>query len=744
MSIDWYDPREDRPHEWDYEEQQRLLDEYGEPGDPFQHLINPDPATKMSTTFGFIADNDDPLESGRVMVYMPELDMGDPKTPLGWFPLIRPNTGFGILPGIGEKVIIIFLDDNPNCPVVYASMYTQQNRPDPAVKTDRHQIRFSTPSGSVLAFHEEKGKESIELSAHKGKMRLIIDAENGIEITNELGEIHIECKELITDSEDFLVETKKECQISAGEINIEASKGIKLESAKEVSLKASKIKLQGNSVTAGGKPVASHSDQAIGIDMHTIMVPSNSGLQPMPNVPHPFLGKLKSKLSTTVTFGERAIATKGSEAVMPDPGHIPMPPGVKFQQTPKGKGKITGGCVDKVKVDGKPIAVIGSTVTSCSDTGQQDHIQVISAGSPAILPIMMPGMDPDQYKRDGGTMFDTRDLYSKEPRDTRYLHPKMQNPQWSVGKAKAGEEVTLSVDFENQYPECTAYFDIYREGDNPEKDPPVKKLWGQNKDGKAKTKWSTFLPDGTQDKNSEEQKDVKLFFQVSAFKCGKLKGPEFTLEVEKPEFSELEWNRVEYDKDGKPVKKEKVEKAEYGTTVLLSAKVKNLKDGKNVNVYVYEHGYKDPEQYLVRKLVEIKDGMVHVDWDVLVTKKRLLELTKEDKLRFVFAIETPSGSVRSKDSEGCQASFTLREYVDLSEGSQISDGQAVLESEDKSYSKTIPIPGGTQQNERLLLEFKDVLPGNPYKLTIKHVNQQDRVWFDKVGFTDLFYSEGSL
>ena len=136
--------------------------------------------------------------------------------------------------------------------------------------------------------------------------------------------------------------------------------------------------------------------------------------------------------------------------------------------------------------------------------------------------------------------------------------------------------------------------------------------------------------------------------------------------------------------------------------------------------------------------------MVHVDWDVLVTKKRLLELTKEDKLRFVFAIETPSGSVRSKDSEGCQASFTLREYVDLSEGSQISDGQAVLESEDKSYSKTIPIPGGTQQNERLLLEFKDVLPGNPYKLTIKHVNQQDRVWFDKVGFTDLFYSEGSL
>ena len=576
-------------------------------------------------------------------------------------------------------------------------------------------------------------------------MRLIIDDEHGIEITNELGDVYIECQEFVSDSEDFIVESKKETQISSEELTIDASKGVKFESAKEVIFKGSKIKLQGNSVTAGGKPVASHSDQAIGIDMHTIMVPSSSGLQPMPNIPHPFLGKLKSKLSQTVTFGERAIAVKGSEAVMPDPGHIPMPPGVKFQQTPKGKGKITGGCVDKVKVDGKPVAVIGSTVTSCSDTGQTDHIQVISAGAPAILPIMMPGMDPDQYKRDGGTQFDTRDLYSKEPRDTRYLNPKMKNPKWSVNKGKVGEEVTLSVEFENQYPECSAYFDLYREGDDPQKVPPIKKLFGHNREGKAEVKWSSFLPeDDQQDSDKDDPKDVKLFFEVSAFKCGKLKSPEFTLEPIKPEFSELEWNHVDYDKNGKQTKREKVDKAEYGTKVQLSAKVKNLKDGKNVNVYVYEHGYKDPEQYLDRKLVEIKYGMVHVDWEVLVPKKRLQELTKEDKLKFVFAIETPSGSVRSKDSEACRATFTLREYVDLSEGSQLNDGQAILESEDKSYNKTIPIPSGTKQSKRLLLEFKEVLPGSPYTLTIKHVNQQDRVWFGKVAFADLFHWEGSL
>ena len=269
--------------------------------------------------------------------------------------------------------------------------------------------------------------------------------------------------------------------------------------------------------------MTSQSDQAIGIDMHTIMVPSSSGLQPMPNIPHPFLGKLTDKLSKTVTLGERPIATKGSEAVMPGPGHVPMPPGVQFQKTPKGKGKITGGCVDKVKVDGKPIAVLGSTVSSCSDTGQQDHIKVIAAGAPAVLPIMMPGMDPDQYKRDGGTMFDTRDLYSTKPRDTRYQNPKMKNPKWGHSKAKVGEEVTLSVEFEGQYPGCTAYFDVYKDGDDPEKDPPVKKLLGHNKDGKAEVSWTWYYHPEDYDEPFKEK--PKFYFMVSAFKCGKLKSP---------------------------------------------------------------------------------------------------------------------------------------------------------------------------------------------------------------------------
>lgn len=32
------------------------------------------------------------------------------------------------------------------------------------------------------------------------------------------------------------------------------------------------------------------------------------------------------------------------------------------------KGKVTGGTVDTVKVDGKPVAVVGSSVTTCSGT----------------------------------------------------------------------------------------------------------------------------------------------------------------------------------------------------------------------------------------------------------------------------------------------------------------------------------------------------------------------------------------
>jgi len=68
-------------------------------------------------------------------------------------------------------------------------------------------------------------------------------------------------------------------------------------------------------------------DQVVGIDLHDIKVPTNSGLKTIPMIPHPYLGKLADKLSQDVTINDLPAATKGSKSKFDTPGHICMPPG---------------------------------------------------------------------------------------------------------------------------------------------------------------------------------------------------------------------------------------------------------------------------------------------------------------------------------------------------------------------------------------------------------------------------------
>lgn len=126
-----------------------------------------------------------------------------------------------------------------------------------------------------------------------------------------------------------------------------------------------------------GQPAAKKNDQAIGIDIHVVLVPSPGGPVPTP-LPHPFTGVLDTKLSGDVNIDGLAAATKGSIATN-TPKHIPTPPGTSFQTPPANKGPVSTGSAT-VNINDRQAARVGDTVDSCEGTSVIVGISTVFIG----------------------------------------------------------------------------------------------------------------------------------------------------------------------------------------------------------------------------------------------------------------------------------------------------------------------------------------------------------------------------
>ena len=399
-----------------------------------------------------------------------------------------------MLPDIGTQVICCFFNYSPSKPIVIGSVYTPRAKPPLKENPDNNLKVFTTKSGSKIILNDKEGEEQILIHTKDGKMRLVLDKAKGLSIANEQGDISIKCRKLTIEGKDNTTITMKKklaikCQND--KLSLKARQALALKSGKDVVLKGQKIKLKGNmGVTAGGKQIATKDDQVMGVDLHDIQVPSSSGLVTVPAIPHIYAGKLADKLSSDVTVNNRAAATKDSKSKYNTPGHFPMPPGVKFAKNPTNEGTVSSGTVSSVKINGKEAAVLGSMVKTCNDPQDNETCTIVAIGAAVPLPIMVPGMDPEQFKKDGGFIVNTRNPLAKagkpRPQD---VQRSLQNPKWSSAKAKSGDEVTLSVDLVNQHEHAGVTFTIWQEGADLQKDAPLAKLKGQNKGGKAEEKW---------------------------------------------------------------------------------------------------------------------------------------------------------------------------------------------------------------------------------------------------------------
>lgn len=464
-----------------------------DPADPLGKLFYKPVEQCVRFQQGIVTDNKDPDKMSRLRVHFPL--WGD-SVVTGWIPMVRPyggkNQGLFMLPEIGQRVLCAFINDNPDRPVVVGSFYTPQHRPPAGDNKDNDRKIFTSPKGNTIILDDKDGAGNIQIFMKQGKMRLIMDKKNGLEIVNELGDIKIQCKKLTIEGEDkgtFVF--KKGLTITGDSIDLKSDKGIGIKASGKVIIKG-KIDLKSDAVVADNKQIAKENDQVVGIDFHDIMVPSPSGLVTVPMIPHPYMGKLKDKLSKDVKIKGKPAAMKGSKSKN-EPQHICMPPGVQFKKPPNNEGEVSSGTVPKVKINGKEAAVLGSMVKTCSDPQPQETCTIIAIGVAPKLPIDIPVDDP--------------------------IKRSLSNPKWSPTRAKIGEKLKLSVQLKKQYEYAAVEFKIFPDGANVDGDVPIQKVYGRNEGGKAGAEWAAFLPDG----KKKSGKKPKFIFTAESFGCEKVK-----------------------------------------------------------------------------------------------------------------------------------------------------------------------------------------------------------------------------
>ena len=401
---------------------------------------------------GVVTDNRDPEGLGRVRV---STDMSVPGSESPWLCVAgqwkKKGSGWWVLPEIGTQALVVYTSKDRSRGYVLGYIYDRRHLPP----------ERGGDSGTVVLegkkvrgeIREGKDGETIILESKDGELRIELDSGKGISIRNGKGDIKIKCRSFSAESEEVTI--KGEGLKSGSEsVKTKASGGAALEGGGDTKLKGKNIRLKGSrGVTAEGKAAARQDDKVTGFDIHQMVVPAGTGTAVIP-LPHPFIGQIKGKTSSDVKIGDKGIAVKGSEAKHNDMMHMQLPGTVKFQKGPECKGEISGGTVKSVKADGKEVAVIGSTVTTCNDAGVRDNSTVVSIGASMPMPAIVSPLACEEYR--------------KEQEGKEKKEPQFASVKWGRTETGEGEEAELTASVKDIADGNMVTLQVFPEGSGPE------------------------------------------------------------------------------------------------------------------------------------------------------------------------------------------------------------------------------------------------------------------------------------
>ncbi len=138
---------------------------------------------------GFVTDNADPEQRGRVKVRVPSV-LGDQET--GWALPCLPfggltDQGLFMIPEVDAQIWVEFEEGNIDHPIWVGVFWQQTGDPPSEAAKDEPTTRvIKTPSGHVLQFDDASGEEQFRLF-HPAGAELIIDPQGTVTLTDAAG-----------------------------------------------------------------------------------------------------------------------------------------------------------------------------------------------------------------------------------------------------------------------------------------------------------------------------------------------------------------------------------------------------------------------------------------------------------------------------------------------------------------------------------------------------------------------------
>ncbi|MCR5437232.1 MAG: hypothetical protein K6E97_09250 [Treponema sp.] len=255
----------------------------------------------------------------------------------------------------------------------------------------------------------------------------------------------------------------------------------------------------------------------------------------------------------------------------------------RIQKNPSKDGKVTGGTISSVKINGKETAVIGSTVTTCNDVGAQNNSTIISPGASIPMPSIINPLNTEEYKKE-------RDKDKKEPG--------FETVKWASASVNENEEAELSASVKDIEDDNMVTLQVFPEGKGPEDGAAIASFPCKVVNGSVSAKWKYK----GNDREVPPDDDPKFVFSAHSAWCNfKKSSNTLTVKLIRPEVTKAEWK----DEDGNSLSS-----ALVGQPLKLCAEVKNVEDGQGVTFEVYDENLKQ----VFSEGAKVEGGKAEAEW----------------------------------------------------------------------------------------------------------------------------------
>lgn len=173
-------------------------------------------------------------------------------------PMAGKEKGFYSLPDVGDMVVIGFINQDTDTPVVLGSLWNDEDiYPKQAVTKENTVKAFVTKAGTRVMFSDEKEKEKIEITTPK-ELSICIDDEketiqwkdkngtNIILLNAKKGEITLTSNnKVVIQSKEIELKAETGLKMQAPQIEVNAKGQLKLQSSGMAEIKGSMVKING-------------------------------------------------------------------------------------------------------------------------------------------------------------------------------------------------------------------------------------------------------------------------------------------------------------------------------------------------------------------------------------------------------------------------------------------------------------------------------------------------------------------